>query len=192
MKKLSLFVLCIVMLAGCGAQRTFKEDVNRSMRPSEVRYLFGTQPPNLKEKAKCADEVAVNLVNAETADKDVNIVPGAVYSPSWLQNPRELTGHIVNFLGDNYRQCRVLNNPQSKKTLRISIRKVEGIPNSAFKFNSTANLELDVFLPEKQQTFTFYASQSSGDLYWALVYAVHDATWQVINDPVIQDYILCR
>jgi len=194
MKKVSLFACCTLitlMLIGCGAQRTFKEDVARSMRPAEVRFLFGTQPPNLKDKSKCTAGLTVNIVNVEAVNKDVNIVPGAVYSPSWLQNPRELTGYVINFLEENYRQCRVLANPQSRKTLNISIKKVEGIPNSAFKFNSTANLEINVFLPEKNQTTTFYASQSSGDLYWALVYAVHDISWQIINDPIIQDYILC-
>jgi hypothetical protein len=193
MKKILIMLFCVSFLLGCAAQRHFKTDIANALQPASLRSSFNTQSTNFKELSKCATpDVSINLVNAEKNNDNINAVPGAVVSLSWKINPHELIDQIIAYMENSYRQCRVINSVSSPKTIQISLKKLEGFPTGAFKFNSNANLQLTVYIPEKKHAETFTSIQSSGDLYMAVVYSIHDITWQIINDPVIQDYILCR
>jgi hypothetical protein len=189
MKKILLVVFCVVLLFGCGqTARGLKQNIAFELQPSALRQSFGVQPQNLQEKSKCDKDFSVNVVNTETNNRDINIVPSAVFSASWLINPQELSGQIVDYVKDAYKQSRVPVSPTSKKIINISIKKIE----VASSFTSAAVLELNITLPEKQTTEKFSSLQSTGDVHRAVIYTIHDISWQIVNDPVIQDYLLCR
>ena len=191
MKKIFIMLFCVVFLFGCAARWTLKTSISTALQPASLRSSFNTQPVNYKGLSKCVvPDVSINLVNVEKNNKEINIVSGSVVG--WSINPQAITDQIVAYMENSYKQCRVFTNKTSPKTINISIKSIEGFPNGAFKFTSNATLKLNVSIPEKNYTETFTADQSSGDLYMAVVYAIHDITWQIINDPVIQDYILCR
>lgn len=190
MKRLLIISMCFVFLIGC-ARFTFKRDISYGLEPSSLRTSFNTRPVNLKELSKCAaTDLSVNIVNGEKNNNDTNIVWGSVVG--WSINPRSMTDQIVSYMENSYKQCRVYPNKTSPKTISISIEKIEGFPNGAYKFTSNAMLKVKINVPEKNYTEIFTANQSTGDLYMAVVYSIHDITWQVINDPIIQDYIICR
>lgn len=181
MKKILLVVFCFAFLAGC-ASRNLKQNITNDLQPSSLRYSFGIQPINLKAQSKC-QATDVLVLNAEQRTEDID-----VGYAGWDINPQELTGQIVDYIKDAYRQSRIPIGPDSKKRINVSLKRINVISH----FNSTATLELLVALPEKQTTERFSAVQSTGDIHRAIVYAIHDISWQIVNDPIIQDYILCR
>ena len=190
MKKILIMILCVTFLLGC-ARWSFNKDISNGLQPASLRSSFNTQPVNFKDLSKCTTaDVLVNIVNVEKNNSDTNIVWGSMVG--WSINPQIMTDQIIAYMENSYKQCRVFTNKTSPKTIQVSIKSIEGFPNGAFKFTSNAVLKLNVSIPEKNYTETFTANQSTGDLYMAVVYAIHDITWQIINDPVIQDYIVCR
>lgn len=190
MKRLLIISMCFVFLIGC-ARFTFKRDISYGLEPSTLRASFDTRPVNLKELSKCAGtDLSVNIVNVENNNNETNIVRGSVVG--WSINPRATTDQIVSYIENAYKLCRVYSSKTSPKTINISIEKIEGYPNGAFKFMSNAVLKVKISIPEKHYIETFTANQSTGDLYMAVAYSIHDISWQIINDPIIQDYITCR
>jgi hypothetical protein len=82
----------------------------------------------------------------------------------------------------------VITRADSNKTIEISFQSIEGY----ISFNSGTTLKINVNIPEKNTTIPFVITQSAIDLHKAVVYAIHDISWQIVNDPTIQDYILCK
>lgn len=182
MKRLLIVSLCFVFLVGC-FPRNMKDDLSNALQPATLRYSFNTQPPNLKEQNKCnTAEVSIIIINAEKRSTDVSIARG------WYINSQTITGMMVDYLKDAYRQCRILHNQESGKVIALSFQKIEGY----IRFNSGATLQINVTIPEKNITIPFVITQTTMDLHNAVAYAIHDVSWQIINDPTIQDYILCR
>jgi hypothetical protein len=67
------------------------------------------------------------------------------------------------------------------------------------RFDSLSNwvsegyAKIELIIPEKNFSKFYEGREDTGSLLWvALVYAIHGVTRQIIDDPVIQDYILCR
>ena len=190
MKRLLIISMCFVFLMGC-ARWSFNRDISNGLQPASLRSSFNTQATNIKELSKCTTpDISINIVNVEKNNNDTNIVWGSLVG--WSINPQMMTDQIIAYMENSYKQCRVYASKSSTKTIHISINKIEGFPNGAFKFTSNATLKVNVSIPEKKYTEIFTANQSTGDLYMAVVYAIHDISWQIINDPIIQDYIACR
>lgn len=185
-----VFTFFFFTISGCAGSR-FKTDLKNTLHPESLRLIYNTQPINFKELSKC-DDLSVRFVNAETRDADMNIVPGAIFSPSWNINPRELTDDIIKYMEKSYRQCRVLPSKSSRKEIHLSLNEITGWPTGIFRFTSYSRLQINVFIPELNFKETYTLDRSSGYLYDAMAYSIHEFTWQIINDPVVQDYILCR
>lgn len=190
MKKVILIFVIIIFVFGCAGQR-FKTDLRNAMQPEALRSVYNTQPMNFKELSKCED-LTVRFVNDEKRNEDMNVVPGAIFSPSWNINPRELTDDIIKYTEKSYRQCRVLSSPSSTKAIHLSIKEITGWPSGIFRFVSYSHLQVTVFIPEINFKETYTSDKSSGYLYDAMAYSIHELTWNIIDDPIIQDYILCR
>jgi len=182
MKNIIIMLLCVSLLSGC-LPRSMNQYVYDELQPATLRSSFNTQPPDFKKTNRCKTaDVTVSIINAEKRNFDINI------ARRWHLNSQEITAMTVEYLKDAYRQCRALPTADSKKVLEISFQDVKGY----ISFNSGATLRINVAIPEKNMTIPFVISQSSIDLHKAVVYAIHDITWQIVNDPTIQDYILCR
>lgn len=59
-----------------------------------------------------------------------------------------------------------------------------------WSFGSYCNLEL--IIPETKFSKFYEANDNSGHGYAAAAYAIHRVTRQIIDDPEIQNYILCK
>jgi hypothetical protein len=179
-----------VFLFGCGIKRqyTLENDLPNALQPSTLRQVFNTQPVNLKELSKCNAPVTVKIINSEIINEDVNFIPRRPFNPGWAINPYVISNHITEYLGDAYRQCRIQSDSNSNKIISISMVKIDGY----YSFNSGVTMKINVMLPEKNITVPITAAQSALDIYTAFAYTIHDISWQIVNDPTIQDYITCR
>jgi len=182
MRKMIIILLCVMFIAGC-FPRSMNKYVSQELQPATLRYSFNTQPPNFKQINNCKNsDVTINVLNAEKKNFDITIARG------WYLNSQELSDMTVEYLKDAYRQCRVITRADSNKTIEISFQSIEGY----ISFNSGTTLKINVNIPEKNTTIPFVITQSAIDLHKAVVYAIHDISWQIVNDPTIQDYILCK
>jgi hypothetical protein len=182
MKNILFALLCAGILVGC-IPRHIDNDVSVVLQPATLRNSFNTQIPNLKERSKCGQaDISVNIINIEKTNIDITLARGRYI------NSQKTTDMLVEYLKDGYRQCRILSNPNSPKVIAISFLKLDGYSS----FSSGATLQINVSLPEKNTVIPFMISQSTLELHNAVAYTIHDITWQIINDPIIQDYITCR
>lgn len=190
MQRILIVAVCFSLLTGCAGQR-FKADLNNAMQPETLRSSYDTKSLNFKETSGCAD-LSVRFVNDEKRNEDMNIVPGAIFSPSWNINPHELTNQIIKYMENSYRYCRVKSSINSNKVIHLSLSEITGWPTGIFRFTSYAHLQINVFIPEINFKETYTLERSSPYLHNAMAYSIHEFTWQIINDPTIQDYVLCR
>lgn len=201
MRRVIFSVLIIILVVGCTyPPRDFKKDISAALQPTQLRYSFNIKPENLKDQSKCTTkDVTVSIVNAENRNKDIMVM-----EPRWCAygdnggrgrngcylNPREVTGQIIDYLNESYRQCRVSVTDNSTKVIKISYP-----PDQFFyinDYNSSVLMKVIVTIPELNKTFTISTTQASFQLHNSVAYAIHDLSWQIINDPTIQDYILCK
>lgn len=202
MKRLFIFVICVFLLSACAARppRDFKQEIAASLQPAQLRYSFGVKPENFKELSKCgSSEVSIRFVNTEKRNENMIIMgerwcaygdnAGRMRNGCFL-NPREVTDQIIEYLKESYRQCRVSVNANSLKVINLSFP----IQQNTYinDYNSSVVMKVNVHIPELNKSFTITTTQASFELHNAVAYAIHDMSWQIINDPTIQDYILCR
>jgi hypothetical protein len=202
MKKVFIFIICVLFLSACAARppRDFKREIATSLQPAQLRYSFGVKPDNLKEISKCpGQEASIRFINSEKIDKDLVILgerwcaygdnAGRERNGCFL-NPREVTDQIIEYLKESYRQCRVSVDPNASKVIRLSFPTEQNTYIN--DFNSSVVMKVNVNIPELNKSFTISTTQASFELHNAVAYAIHDMAWQIINDPTIQDYLLCR
>ena len=143
--------------------------------------------PNLADRSKCSSSPSVLIVNTETNDQDYTIYtwwPTEVYI-----TPKKLMDDVVIYMSDAFNRIGIKTNQTSTKVIQISMEK---IGNSYSFLNYTAEAQLKIILPEKKYTRVYSHSDTTPKgLPIATAYTIHAITWQIINDPVIQDYLLC-
>lgn len=191
MRRLLILLACIAFFIGCGPkyQDTLKSDIQKALQPSSLRYAFNTQPINLKDASRCKpDSFSVNIRNVEKVNQDIYFIPWRPFLPGWYINPHDVAGHITEYLSEAYRQCRVPTNNNSTKIITISAQILEGY----YGWNSWITIKTTVNIPEKNIIIPITATQTTLNMYDAVAYTIHDISWQIVNDPTIQDYILCR
>lgn len=201
MKRRFVIVICFFLLFGCAyPPRVFKTDIAAALQPTQLRYSFNITPPNLKEQSQCGTkDVTIRLINAEKRNNNIEVMPrrGCYYGDNGgrngngcFLNPREVTDQIIDYLTESYRQCRVYVTDNSPKIITISY------PLDQFfyinDYNSSVVMKVIVTIPELNRTFAITTTQASFQLHNSVAYAIHDLSWQIINDPTIQDYILCK
>ncbi len=202
MKRLALFFICLFLLISCATRpaRDFKRQVAASLQPGQLRYSFNITPENLKAISQCPDkEPTIHLINIEKINKDIKIMDErwCAYGDDdgrkrngCVLNPHEVTDQIIDYTTESFRQCRVSSNDKSMKIINISfpLDQTSYVNN----FNSSVVMKMNVHIPELNKSFTISTTQASFELHNAVAYAIHDMSWRLINDPTIQDYILCR
>jgi len=184
MKSVLIFCFCFAILFGCVHTRDIQKEIADELQPSALRRAFNAQVIDLGEKSKCPDRT-IHIVNAETDKVEFNMLQRR---GKYMITKYYFSGLITDYLIEGYRQSRIASSSNSKKALNISVQSVDGW----YSHMCGAVIRMTVTIPEKNITIPFSSKQTSLDVHWAGAYAIHDLSWQIINDPTIQDYILCR
>jgi len=160
--------------------------VNYQLNPTKLYKTFDTKPQNLSLQSKCNGLPTIKLVNAETRDENYN-VNGPLNN--WHIIPSELTGIIVDYMKDALDKSQVKIHDNSTKVIQVSFVELE--LNSGFLHSAEIRLKIDI--PEIHYTKIFEGEERVAlTVYHGIAYAIHVVTWKIINDPVIQNYILCK
>jgi hypothetical protein len=143
---------------------------------------------NMAVRSKCLIPLSVNVVNEEKRDENYIMWDRGV--TKWYINPKELTNHIVDYMKDAFEKCNVKVDNNSTKVIKIAMKKADFTQGA---WTQGAAIQLKIDIPEKQYTEIYEANDNSPKSSMrAMAYAIHVDIWKIINDPVIQDYILCN
>jgi hypothetical protein len=180
------FVIIILALTSCTFHLT--KDVADELKPEELYGLYNTKHKNMKARSKCPMPPSVNIINKETRDEDYMMWDRGV--TKWYINPKELMNYTVNYMKDAFEKCNVKVDVNSNKIINVSMNKANFTQGM---WAQGADIQLNIEIPEKRYIEIFEATDNSAKSSMrAMAYAIHVATWKVIADPVVYDYILCR
>jgi len=177
----------VFMLSSCAHDQT--NAVARRLDSLDLYNIYKTNVIDLKSQSKCPSPPSVKLVNMETRNEDLLLAE--IGGHTHYIKPKELANHIVDYISDALGKCQVKVDGSSTKVIEVSIDKV-GIIIELFGAQG-AGIQLRINIPETQYTKIYAAQDWSGASTWTIMaYAIHLAIWKIIDDPVIQSYILCK
>ena len=190
MKKISLFVIvaAVTMITLMGCSMHWTKGINEELKPAELYVSYGVKPANLKALSRCPLPPTINIVNVETREENYFFFSG--YDSI---NPKELTSVIVEYLKYGFEESQIKVDSNSSKTIYVSFKDINGLPVwLSLKFVE-GNIKMKVDIPETKYSNIYEAKDKALiSVSKALAYAAHGVTRQIIDDPVIQDYILCK
>lgn len=179
-----LIMICFV-LTSCSANGT--QVLAKQLQPNQLIKTFNTNPPNLATRSKCPSSPSIRIINTETNDHNHTYYtwwPNEVYI-----TPNKLMDDIVVYMNDAFNRTGIKTDQNSTKIIKVSMKEM----TSSYSFlNFSANTQLKIMLPEKNFIKIYSHSDSTPNgPHMAVAYTIHEITWQIINDPFLQDYILC-
>jgi len=177
----------IISLMGCGVYN-LTNNIIQTLQPAELYESFQVKPINLKEQSKCPISPTVNIVNAETKEEYVI----AERPQKTIINPKELTKGIVEYLKYGFEISKIKVDSNSSKTIFVSFIDTKMLPSG---FISSGQMRVNVNIPETKFSKIYVGIGSQGPIALGRAlsaYAIHDITRKIIDDPVIQNYILCK
>lgn len=178
----------VFMLSSCAHNQT--KSVARKLDPTDLYPMYKTKVIDLKSQSKCLSPPSVKLVNTEARNEDLRIAE--IGGHTHYIKPKELTNHIVDYMSDALEKCQVKVDASSTKAIEVSIDQAEMKLSGPFSARG-AVIQLKINIPETQYTKIYSAEEWSAQAIWTtMAYAIHLATWKIIEDPVIQSYVLCR
>ena len=176
------------MLSSCAHDQT--EHIARNLDPSKLYPIFSTNIIDFKPQSKCPAPTSVKLVNAVTRNENIIIIKTSGHTH--YIKPTELTNNIMDYMNDAFGKCQVKVDGSSTKIIEVSIDKLEAIGRVFGALG--ASIQMTISIPEKQYTKTYSAEDWTGltNEWNVYAYAIHRVTWKIIEDPVVQNYILCK
>ncbi|HPC85259.1 MAG TPA: SHOCT domain-containing protein [Smithellaceae bacterium] len=183
---MAIFLIIIFfMLTSCTINGT--QVIAKQLQPTELIKIHNTTPPSLAPRSKCSTPPSIRLVNAETNHQDHTIYtwwPTEVYI-----TPKKLVDDIIIYMGDAFNRAGIKTDQGSAKIIHVSLEK---LTSWYTVFNFSADTKLKIIIPEKQSSKLYeYTDTTPKSAPTAVAYTIHQITWKIINDPFLQDYILC-
>lgn len=182
--------LCIVIsvlffLTGCTTVHITNDLLERlGNKPYKSVNIY---PPDLSLLSQCKEPPIIKIINGETRIEDYEIL---VTPPTTrVINPKELMDGMTLSLRKGFEQSNVIIDDKSAKVLQIKMIDLKLIAGTWLQ---GAYLKLELNIPETGFTKIYEAIDNTRLQYDAPIYAIHTVTKRIIEDPLIQDYILCR
>lgn len=191
MKRLLLFATVIVLSfsTGCAHHYTINSTnkISNKLDINELYNIYNVNSVDLSAHSKCEASPTIRIVNVESRTEDYEICKDGP-SITYLINPKEMMDSAVLYLKNGFKQSHIKVDDQSTKVLQLKM--IDMKLDAGFSFGSYFKIEL--IIPETGFTKFYEARDNSMDGLLAAAYPIHTVTRQIIDDPAIQDYILCR
>lgn len=176
-------VLCF--LTGCTLHLT--KQFSDQLDPDALYKSFNVTPEDLSARSKCSGPPTVKIVNMENRTEDFV----ALENPpaKGVINPKELMDRICLYLKNGFERSRIKADDQSAKVIEVGM---EDLKSTAGVWSFGSYFKMQLIIPETKLTKFYEARDNSMQGHAAAAYAIHAVTRKIIEDPEIQDYILCR
>ena len=176
----------LLSLTGCSMHMT-KRFADKLVDQDDIYKSFNVSPTDLSQQSKCKTPPAVKIVNRETRTEDF----AALINPpsTGVINPREMMDSVCLYLKKGFEKSGIKGDDQSDKILEL---KMEDLKSKAGVWSFGSYFKVELTIPETKQKKYYEATDSTMNGLTAGAYAIHGVTRKIIDDPVIQDYLLCR
>lgn len=187
MKKIILLVMVFPLFFLTGCTVHFTNRIADRLNPTELYSAYNVNPVDLSLRSKCKTSPSVRIVNAETRTEDYV----ALVNPptTGVINPQAMMDSVARYLGKGFLQSNIKNSDYSSKILEV---KMIDLKSKAGFWSFGSYFKLGLTIPEIGLTKTYESHENAGLGHTAAAYAIHSVTRQIIDDPEVQDYILCR
>jgi predicted nucleic acid-binding Zn ribbon protein len=182
-------VLILFVLTGCTVHIT--KNISKKLDQDALYGAFNVNPNDLSLSSKCNAPPTVKIINIENRIEDYGVLQSLPFIA--VINPKEMMDSVCLYLKNGFEKSLIKGDDQSSKVIQVKMDslKIENVKT----FGSSFKIEL--IIPETSFT-KFYEAKDKpkngydSSAYAASAYAIHSVTRQIIEDPIIQDYILCR
>jgi hypothetical protein len=153
---------------------------------------YDVHPIDLSLRSQCNAPPSVKIINIERRTEEY-MAFNDHFRKSFIK-PKELMDGVSLYLKNGFEKSRIKVDDQSTKVIQIKMIDVRGSAGGNFY---SGFFKMELIIPEKNISKTYEESEASfldrsGILFQASSYAIHDVTRKIIDDSVIQDYILCK
>lgn len=183
-----VILLCLFLIVSACSRHDSKIMAS-SYEPSALSGYKWSKAQDLSTLSKCATPASVWVTNGETQKEDYVILKINLFSI--FMNRQELAAHIVNYTREAFNQCKIAADEKSSKIISISIQDVKYLMSD---WTGGAKLEIRLEIPEIKYSSVYAVEEWSPAAYHFIILtsAIETVTWQMIADPKVQDYLLCR
>lgn len=156
------------------------------LKPEELYLEYNTIPKDLKAISNCEQTPSINIISSET--RDSYNIPWGPYTYHVI--PSQLMEKVADYMRTGFAKTGVRPDSSCPKTIRIFFEEIKFLKGF---WVIGGFFRMKVAVPEIGYTQYYEAEEwsGSGALYQTLN-SIHISTQKVIDDPVIQGYILCR
>ncbi|MCE5263449.1 MAG: hypothetical protein LLG97_07930 [Deltaproteobacteria bacterium] len=182
---LCIAVMVLFSLTGCTLHLT--KQFSSKLDPDALYTSFNVNPEDLSTRSKCNAPPTVKIVNMEERTEDFV----ALENPpaNGVINPKEMMDSVCLYLKNGFERSRIKADDQSDKVIQVKMVDLKSIAG-VWSFGSYFKMQL--IIPETKLTKFYEAKDNSMQGHAAAANAIHRVTRQIIEDPEIQDYLLCR
>ncbi len=103
-------------------------------------------------------------------------------------NPKEMMDAVVLYLGNGYKESHINIDEHSAKVLEI---RMIDLMAKAGVWSFGSHFKTEIVIPETGFSKFYESNEGSMTAYTANANAIHVAIRKIIDDPLIQNYILC-
>lgn len=178
-------VMAAVVLSGCAIHAT--KDIVDELQTDKLYSSFDVKPINLKARSKCASPPSLKILNV-SANEEIDMRPDE-FGLHLLANRKELADGLIDYLKQGYRKSQINVDDSSDKAIRINLKELK-LVRGVWVLGGAGSV--DVSIPETKYSEVYSARDNAVDKNVAFAYVLHALSRRIIDDPVIQDYILCR
>jgi len=149
---------------------------------------FNVQPADLSLRSKCNAPPSVKIVNNE--NRTENYVVFTLGKITWVVNPKEIMDSVSVYLKRGFEKSHIKVDDKSTKILQL---KMVDLQSAVGMWTSGGYFKMELIIPKKNFSKFYEAKEDMANKpYTAYTYPIHSVTREIIDDPLIQDYILCK
>lgn len=175
----------LLFSAGCTHDVTTK--ITSRLNIDDVYADYKLQPTDLSKDSKCNVAPTVKIVNAEKNAVAMNIFRQGIHSYQVV--PNQIMDATASYLQSGFQKGGILAADNSAKVLELSLLSLDDVQGM---FHVNSKVIIQVSTPDQKISKVFKAEENGINFYTVPSNAIHLATRQIIEDPTIQNYILCR
>ena len=184
-------VITLFFMWGCGGKTYLTTSIVDQLDNASLNEAFEIKPQNLEKDSKCGQPPTLKIIVIENRmgeyeiNKDFHVII----------NPREMMQEIKMHLIKGYELSNIREDDKPRKILQISMQDMHLKQAHMIGHAMDGYLKMEVTIPEINFRKTYEAMERTGKPPTgprAPAYAIHKVTRQIIDDPEIQKYILCK
>ncbi|MEI6609864.1 MAG: SHOCT domain-containing protein [Deltaproteobacteria bacterium] len=185
---LGVCVFFVMFLPLTGCVRNITGSIIKTLDQDKLYKSYNIHPTDLFLRSKCKAPPSVKIVNIESRTEDYEIFQNS--TNTWFITPKEMVDSFCLYLKNGFEKSHIPVDVYSTKVLQI--RMIDLQVDVGFGYVNGGYCKMELIIPETKFSKFYEARDNASQPGMAPAYAIHGVTRQIIDDPVIQDYLLCN